>query len=74
MFFPASTTKRQWTPEEKDAVITFFRSAIKKNIIPRKEDCEKCQSQNSGLERRSWREIKYYVYNYCKKVRQNVAI
>ncbi|XP_054272031.1 uncharacterized protein LOC128992470 [Macrosteles quadrilineatus] len=64
------TLKRPWTPEEKDAVITFFHMAIKKRVVPGKNDCEQCIRQNSALEHRSWRDVKYYVYNNCRKSRK----
>ncbi|XP_054272746.1 uncharacterized protein LOC128993019 [Macrosteles quadrilineatus] len=62
--------KRSWTTEEKDAVMTFFHLAIQKRVVPGKKECEQCIRQNSALDRRSWRDIKYYIHNYYKKIKK----
>lgn len=59
---------RQWTPQEVEAVLTFFRTDIKFKIIPGKVKCEECISKYDVLNSRGWRNIKYFVKNQITKI------
>lgn len=65
-----SSTRRPWSQMESDAVISYFSSYVKKNsAAPGKNICEECLNDNKiVLKQRSWKDIKYFVYNYMKKV------
>lgn len=59
-----------WSKEETGAVIAFFDKYIKTNkSAPGKDMCLECLEQNkSVLNMRTWKDVKYFVYNYLKKV------
>lgn len=61
------TQKKMWTPQEKAAVLEFFKMNIKKSIVPGKKHCEKCIEQNHVLANRTWKNIKYCVKNHIQK-------
>ncbi|CAG9773503.1 unnamed protein product [Ceutorhynchus assimilis] len=37
-----TSDRRPWSSEEKEAVFQFFKSSIKRGVVPGKEDCTKC--------------------------------
>ncbi|KAJ8957301.1 hypothetical protein NQ314_006587 [Rhamnusium bicolor] len=40
---------RPWNNEEVKSVTTFFRVSIKKNIVPRKRECEECKTKYKDI-------------------------
>lgn len=68
-FFSFFPVKKPWSTDEKASVLLFFKLLNKNNFnVPGKEACEKCIRNSEGILRnRSWRDVKYYVYNYIKK-------
>lgn len=63
------SVKTPWSNNESSAVFSFFKSNI--NKVPGKDECENCITKSNGmLKNRSWRDVKYYVYNYIKKVKK----
>lgn len=62
------SVKRPWSSTGSTAVLKYFQHKIKIKTVPNKEDCLKCiDASKDALSQRSWRDIKYYVYNYIKK-------
>lgn len=59
--------RRTWTPEEKDAMNRQMAVFWLRKKVPNKRDCDDCLSKEPDLNRRSWRDIKNYVYNVIKK-------
>lgn len=60
-----------WSLKEKEVTLKFFRRHIKKATVPNMADVELCkQETNNVLKNRSWRQIKYFVYNQIKKVKK----
>lgn len=59
--------KQPWNAAEKNVVIKYFQGEIKLKKEPKKGKCEECISQHTVLRNRSWKQIKYFVYNYFKK-------
>lgn len=60
--------KRPWSPEETNAVHTFFRTEIKTCIVPGKVKCEQCIEKNKILASRNWKDVKYHVKNQISKI------
>lgn len=65
------TMKRPWTEPETTAVLSFFKASIRKSQVPGKKMCEECRHSDEVLSSRSWTDIKYYVYNYIKKINKH---
>lgn len=63
----SNVVKRSWTPSEKKAVFTHFCRFMQIKQVPGKADCEKFLSMNPAFSGRTWRDIKYCVYNGIKK-------
>jgi hypothetical protein len=55
--------KTAWSADEKQAAYCFFRENIRDGVVPGKQLCESCIQQHSVLNSRSWKDIKYFVYN-----------
>lgn len=62
--------RRPWSSEEKEAVLNFFKSSIKKEVVPGKVECMKCKEENSALSRRTWTDVKFCVKNYLDKIKR----
>lgn len=61
--------KRPWSHNEATAVLKYFQYKIIIKTVPNKEECLKCiDASKDALIHRKWRDIKYYVYNYIKKI------
>lgn len=62
--------RKMWSKEETGAVIAYFDTYIKTNrSAPGKVMCQECLEQNkSVLNMRTWKDIKYFVYNYLTKI------
>lgn len=63
-------TRKMWSKEESSAVISYFNSYVKTNrSAPGKKMCLECLDKNkSTLNQRTWKDIKYFVHNYMKKI------
>lgn len=56
-----------WEQSEREAVIQFFKQHIKKNIVPKQQDCLNCIKENPALANRNWKKVKYFVKNQIDK-------
>ena len=56
-----------WTEEEKQAVKKQLQQCLVLNRVPQKHEAELALSNEPCLRRRSWKGIKYQVYNLLKK-------
>lgn len=66
-------TRLKWSDEEKKAALSHFREYLKKNKSPPgKILCIECIDRNPILSRKTWKQIKYFIYNYLQKLNQNV--
>lgn len=67
---------RQWTKEETFAVLMFFQNYVKTNdSAPGKKLCDECiGTSQTVLNNRSWKDVKYFVYNYLKKLKNPTTI
>lgn len=63
----SGTIKKHWSKEEKDTVLKYFENEINLKIAPKKTKCEKCIAENNVLRNRSWKHIKYWVYNVISR-------
>ena len=59
--------KRRWTQEEKDAVRKRMKKFLDSGTVPRKHECEELLREEPALSRRTWKEVKYCVYNMNPK-------
>lgn len=50
------------TPEKQSLKI-FFHTFLKELRVPGKKDCEEARRLNDNLRKRTWRDIKNWVYN-----------
>lgn len=58
------TTKMPWTEEESKAVKLHMSKHFLLKKLPGKKECVQCiEKSGSILNRRTWRQIKYFVYN-----------
>lgn len=62
-----TSIKKHWSKEEKDTVLKYFENEINLKIAPKKTKCEKCIAENNVLRNRSWKHIKYWVYNVISR-------
>lgn len=60
--------RRPWQTKETEAIMKFFAQDIKLGAIPNKKKATECLEQSKGnLSRRTWRDVKFFVYNKIKK-------
>jgi hypothetical protein len=52
-----------WDTHDKELVLSFFDNHFKSKIVPGKAECDRCIASNTVLGTRSWRQIKWCVYN-----------
>ncbi|XP_008288938.1 transcriptional regulator ATRX homolog [Stegastes partitus] len=65
--------KRPWTKEEKDAVQQRMTKFIALKKVPAKHDCLLCISKVSPvLSTRTWKDVKYFVYNEIIKTKRKL--
>ncbi|XP_014679515.1 PREDICTED: uncharacterized protein LOC106819387 [Priapulus caudatus] len=64
-----NVVKKPWTDAERDAIDRHLGVFIRTMKLPGKE-CEPCQLNESRLAQRPWRQIKYFIYNRIKKLKQ----
>ncbi|XP_006814227.1 uncharacterized protein LOC102801397 [Saccoglossus kowalevskii] len=65
-----SDGKKMWTTEERTVVKNYFMRNIRMLKVSGKIECTNCLKENQVLASRSWKNIKYCVYNLittCKK-------
>lgn len=55
--------KRKWSSEEQKAVLNKMKRFVTELKVPGKLDCDSCKNSSAALVDRSWRDIKYFVYN-----------
>jgi len=60
-------TRRPWSKEEKHAVARHLLSYFKTNRVPGKDKCEACISREPVLQRRHWKNVKYFIKNALRK-------
>ncbi|XP_077868022.1 uncharacterized protein LOC102806102 [Saccoglossus kowalevskii] len=60
-----------WSAKEKAAVQKYFKTHILSDKIPRAHECEDARKQYPILCDRSWRCIKYCVYNMLSCIKNN---
>ena len=62
--------KKPWKKEEIAAVEKHMAACFSMNKVPQKHEAIRCkQAESSVLKHRSWKDIKYFVYNHLKQVR-----
>lgn len=65
--------KRPWTDEEKKAVKRQMAKFIALRKVPGKNDCALCIGMESPVLRtRTWKDIKYFVYNEIIKIKRQL--
>lgn len=61
--------KKKWSQKESTAVLGFFRTFVKQSkSAPGKKLCEECIESTDALTSRTWRDVKYFVYNHIKRI------
>lgn len=66
--------KRSWTPQERSAVKRRLTKFIALKKVPTKQDCLMCIAKESpALRARTWKDVKYYVYNEILKIKRKLA-
>ncbi|XP_034545263.1 RNA polymerase-associated protein LEO1-like [Notolabrus celidotus] len=67
--------KRPWTDKERTAVKRRLAKFIALKKVPAKQDCLMCIGQESSVLRtRTWKDVKYFVYNEIIKVKRKLAL
>ena len=67
--------KRPWTSQEKAAVQRNMSKFISLRRVPAKYDCQICiEKESPVLCSRTWKDVKYFVYNQIVKIKRKVAI
>ena len=66
----AMTKRRPWTVEELNAVKKQLRESLATNQVPQKHQAEQAKANEPIiLKDRSWKDIKFCVYNMVQKTR-----
>ena len=64
-----AVAKQSWTTAERRAVLDHFSENVKKNELPRKEECLNFLEQHKTVVRnRTWSQVKDYIRNYIVKM------
>lgn len=67
--------KRPWTDREKNAVQRRMAKFIALKKVPGKNDCQLCIGKESPvLCTRTWKDIKYFVYNEIIKIKRKLDL
>ncbi|KAL7372217.1 hypothetical protein ABVT39_012227 [Epinephelus coioides] len=67
-------TKRPWSVEERTAVLQRMTKFVALRKVPAKNDCLLCIKKESPvLSTRTWKDVKYFVYNEIVKVKKKLA-
>lgn len=65
--------KRPWSQQEKHRVQQYMACFISMRKVPGKIDCQMCIDQSSSaLHSRTWKDVKYYVYNEIVKIKKTL--
>ena len=57
--------RRRWSQSERKAVEYHLAKFFRLQKVPGKRECSDCLSKaGSELENRTWKDVKYYVYNH----------
>jgi hypothetical protein len=59
--------KKPWTEEEKQAVHRQLSECFVLGKVPQKHECQKALATELVLRHRTWKDVKYFVYNQLKK-------
>lgn len=66
--------KIQWTEDEKNAVWRHLNKYLTLERTPGKKECESCIYSEKELNRRSWKDVKNFVYNSIVSKRRKTGI
>ncbi|XP_049895877.1 uncharacterized protein LOC126387392 [Epinephelus moara] len=67
-------TKRPWSVEERTAVQRRMTKFVALRKVPAKNDCLLCiEKESPVLSTRTWKDVKYFVYNEIVKVKKKLA-
>lgn len=80
-FFPDTSVmvvktqiKRPWNEQERSAVHRHLAKFIALKKVPGKQDCLMCITKESPVLRaRTWKDVKYLVYNEIVKAKRKLA-
>ncbi|KAM9751504.1 uncharacterized protein ACNS7B_008328 isoform 1-T1 [Menidia menidia] len=65
--------KIPWTQQEKMAVQQFMTSFVAMRKVPGKNECIMCIEKSSpALQRRTWKDVKYFVHNEILKIKKTL--
>ncbi|XP_074548966.1 uncharacterized protein LOC141807087 [Halichoeres trimaculatus] len=65
--------KRPWTEKERNAVKRRLTKFIALKKVPAKQDCLMCIAKESpALKARTWKDVKYFVYNEIVKIKRRL--
>ncbi|KAG7474084.1 hypothetical protein JOB18_001999 [Solea senegalensis] len=71
---PQVSRKRPWTAEERTVVLRRMGKFVALRKVPGKNDCQMCICKESPvLNKRTWKDVKYYVHNEIAKVKKKLA-
>ncbi|XP_070177602.1 uncharacterized protein [Littorina saxatilis] len=59
--------KRPWTKDQKEAVDRHLSHCLVLNRVPQKHEAEQALASEKTLRGRTWKDVKYFVYNLLKK-------
>ncbi|XP_054869079.1 uncharacterized protein LOC129349540 [Amphiprion ocellaris] len=66
--------KRPWNDQERTAVKRHLGKFIALKKVPAKQDCLMCiDKESSVLRARTWKDVKYFVYNEIVKIKRKLA-
>ena len=67
-----SSKRRPWTQEEINAIKKHLSGHLSMNKIPRQHEALKCkEAERIVLKHRTWKDIKYFVYNRVSKAKRS---
>ena len=73
--FIGAPKRKPWTEREKTAVMKRMQQFIALRKVPRMDDCLKCVSKESTvLNNRSWKDVKYFVYNKIQNIKKRLRL
>ncbi|XP_067248867.1 uncharacterized protein [Chanodichthys erythropterus] len=68
-------SKRPWNDQERTAVKRRLAKKIALKMVPGKQDCLMCIAKESPvLSARTWKDVKYFVYNEILKVKRKLVL
>ncbi|XP_070205527.1 uncharacterized protein [Littorina saxatilis] len=59
--------KRPWTKDQKEAIHRHLSHCLVLNRVPQKHEAEQALASEKTLRGRTWKDVKYFVYNLLKK-------